>query len=246
MTTRKQITNVWTVTAVAIVIALGMSIPASAIPITPVATKYSNVYSANRVPDNLFNATGMDDTETFLYNLNGTISGEPTGPDGVLWMTSNTDTNAVTQGRVWIVIDLGASYALGNLDIWNVQWSHASGDLSNRGISQFDVFVRNTDADTDDGTGGGTAINVSGQGTSIVTAPVFNLGTSDQWQVALSDQPLAQAPNNDTYTATTFDLVGNLARFVAIRVDSGYGGSTFGIGKIRIASTNPGTLIYGK
>jgi hypothetical protein len=232
---------------------LGMAMSALAAPITPVAVKYSNAYSADRVPINLFNATGMNVAETILYNLDGTIGGEPTSANGVSWVTSSpgNEAAAATAGRIWIVIDLGASYALGNLDIWNFQWN-TGGGLDNRGISQFDVFVRNTEADTDDGTAGGTPINVSnaGHNDSVDDDAIFDLGTSDQWQVALSDQALARAPNNDTYTATTFDLSGNTARFIAIRADSYYGGNGAGLGKVRVhegaAASTPGTLIYGK
>lgn len=216
---------------------MAMSVPAETI--TPVAVKYSNVYSADRVPINLFNTTGMNVAETILYNLNGSIGGEPTSANGVSWVTGShgTETTAAAAGRIWIVIDLGASYNLEKLDIWNFQWNHPTvGDLSNRGVSQFDVFVRNTEADTDDGTAGGTPINVSNSGYNdfLNDDAVFNLGTSSQWQLALSNQTLAQAPNNDTYTATAFDLSGNTARFIAIRVDSYYGGNGVGLGKIRV------------
>ena len=232
---------------------LGMAMSALAAPITPVAAKYSNAYSADRVPINLFNATGMNVAETILYNLDGTIGGEPTSANGVSWVTSYTsaggDTpsnvnDAAALGRIWIVIDLGASYALGNLDIWNFQWE-TTADLSDRGISQFDVFVRNTEADTDDGTAGGTAINVSNAGynNSVNDDDIFDLGTSDPWQVALSNQPLAQAPNNDTYTATSFDLSGNTARFIAIRADSYYDGNGVGLGKVRVHATPKGTVL---
>lgn len=235
---------------------LGMAMSALAAPITPVAAKYSNAYSADRVPTNLFNAAGMDANATYLYNLDGTIGGEPTSANGVSWVTSYTsaggDTpsnvnDAATAGRIWIVIDLGASYNVEKLDIWNFQWE-TTADLSDRGISQFDVFVRNTEADTDDGTAGGTPINVSNAGynNSVRDDAIFDLGTSDQWQLALSNQTLAQAPNNDTYTATSFDLSGNTARFIAIRADSYYGGNGVGLGKVRVHLVPPpaqGTVV---
>ena len=232
---------------------LGMVMSLPAAPITPVAAKYSNAYSADRVPTNLFNATGMNVAETILYNLDGTIGGEPTSANGVSWVTSYTsaggDTpsnvnDAAALGRIWIVIDLGASYTLEKIDIWNFQWN-TGGGLENRGISQFDVFVRNTEADTADGTVGGTAINVTNAGynDSVTDDAIFDLGTSDPWQVALSNQPLAQAPNTDTYTATTFDLSGSTARFIAIRVDSYYGGNGVGLGKVRVHATPKGTVL---
>ncbi len=243
-----------TVLAAGMLLGMVLSVPAA--PITPVAAKYSNAYSADRVPTNLFNAAGMDANATYLYNLDGTIGGEPTSANGVSWVTSYTsaggDTpsnvnDAATAGRIWIVIDLGASYNVEKLDIWNFQWE-TTADLSDRGISQFDVFVRNTEADTADGTAGGTPINVSNAGynNSVRDDAIFDLGTSDPWQVALSNQPLAQAPNNDTYTATSFDLSGNTARFIAIRADSYYGGNGVGLGKVRVHLVPPpaqGTVV---
>jgi hypothetical protein len=235
------------VLAAGMLLGMAMSVPAE--PITPVAAKYSNAYSEDRVPTNLFNAAGMDANATYLYNLDGSPGGEPTSANGVSWVTTSwfNVATAAAAGRIWIVIDLGASYALGNLDIWNFQWE-TTADLSDRGISQFDVFVRNTEADTDDGTAGGNPINVSGAGynNSVDDDAIFNLGTSSQWQLALSDQALAQAPNNDTYTATSFDLSGNTARFIAIRADSYYGGDGAGLGKVRVHVVPPpaqGTVV---
>jgi hypothetical protein len=110
--------------------------------------------------------------------------------------------------------------------------------LNNRVINQFDVYVRDTAADTDDGTVGGAAINVSqvSDATNALSlAPAFLLGSADPWTLALSNQSLAVAPNHDTYTGQSFDLTGNTGRFIAIKADS-YHGDTggVGLGKIRI------------
>ena len=82
--------------------------------------------------------------------------------------------------------------------------------------------MRNSEADTDDGTAGGTAINLNTRMVPVldIPLPVFNVGTSNPWQLALSDQQIAQAPNNDTYTGQSYDLSGNYGRFVAIVADS--------------------------
>ena len=156
----------------------------------------------------------------------------------VEWVTRSegaSDT-VCAEGKVWIVVDLGASYDLGTIHIWNFQWKlNGSTDLSNRGIEQFDVYVRNAEADTDDGTAGGTPINVGHVGPiqCMTSVPVFDLGVSNPWQLALADQPIARAPNTDTYTGQSFDLSGSYGRFVAIVADSYYGGGGAGLGKVR-------------
>lgn len=214
--------------------------------IAPTSWKQSNAITAPRTAGNLSNAAGMDTTETILYNQNTTVSapGETAGADGKYWATSSKVTTPatlgteITAGKVWIVADLGASKNLTTVKIWNFQWQSGSTNLANRGVSQFDILVRNTDADTDDGTAGGTAINptsVSDLVGAISSSPVFNLGTTAPWTIALENQALTQAPNNDTYTGQTFILPpSTTARFIAIRVDSFYGGAGIGLGKVRI------------
>jgi autotransporter-associated beta strand protein len=215
---------------------------AHAATIVPVAWKQSNSFSSQRMATNLSNALGMDGTQTILYNLDGSLSSEPTSANGVSWVTTSNgnEATAAAAGRVWIVADLGASYNLGTINLWNFQWNHpTAGDLSNRGASQFDILVRNTGADTDDGTLGGSPINLDNPNDNVTidNDVVFNLGTFSPWQEVLSDQPLTQAPNDDTYTGESFDLTGNTARFVAIRVDSYYLGNGIGLGKVRINGT---------
>jgi hypothetical protein len=218
--------------------------------ITPVSWKYSNALNANRIPDNLSNAVGMDPTETFLYNLNtspafGAGVNEPTTADGVSWATATTPTGTAAATafglqKVWIIADLGDTYDLSTIKIWNFQWQNTStSDLANRGVSQFDILVRNTAADTSDGTTGGTPINTSNStfGDTFADDPPFNPGTANGWQLALSNQALAQAPSSDTYAGQNFNLPGTTARFVAIRVDSYYGGTGVGLGKVRFIGT---------
>jgi hypothetical protein len=210
--------------------------------VAPVSWKQSNSFSAARTADNLSNASGMNGAETILYNLDGTVGGEPTSADNVSWMTSSNgdESTASEDGRVWLVVDLGASYDLGSINIWNFQWDHTSaGDLSNRGVSQVDIFVRDTVADTDDGTVGGATINLDNSvaNSTLDNDAIFNLGTSNLWQQVLSDQSLTQGPNTDTYTGQSFDLTGNTGRFVAIRVDAYYGGSGIALGKLRVDGT---------
>jgi hypothetical protein len=214
--------------------------------------KQSNSFNNLRLASNLENATGMDAGETILYNLDGTPSGEPNNANNISWLTSakvNAPATLATEiaaGKVWIVADLGASYDLTSIRIWNFNWDNTPGSpttsLNNRGVNQFDILVRNTAADTDDGTPGGSPINVSSisdlPGAVSLSAP-FNPGTASPWTVVLENQTLAQAPNDDTYTGQNFFIpAGNTARFIAIRVDSFYGGAGVGLGKVRFIVDN--------
>jgi autotransporter-associated beta strand protein len=214
-----------------------------AAPITPVAWKQSNASNAARTAANLGNGTGMDGAQTLLYNHDGSLPGEPTSADNSQWNCVSPLTQAVLDDRrVWIVVDLGAVYDLSTLKVWNFNWFGGSppSNLNNRGISQFDVYVRYTAADTNNGTLGGTPINTGTVGPiQITNAPAFNLGTSNPWQpvLSLSNQALAQAPNDDTHTATSYDLTGNTGRFIAIVADGWYGGVSAGLGKVRIEGT---------
>jgi hypothetical protein len=213
---------------------------ANAAAITPVAWKQSSAMDATRLASNLANANGMDGTQTYLYNLDGSIAGEPTSANDVEWVTRSegASNDVCAAEKVWIVVDLGAAYDLGMVHIWNFNWDNTPGSpttsLNNRGTKQFDVYVRNTEADTSDGTAGGTAINVGHVGAINLTNCVpFNVGVSNPWQLVLSDQQIAQAPNNDTYTGQSYNLLGSYGRFVAIVADSYYGGQGIGLGKVR-------------
>jgi hypothetical protein len=223
-------------TAMAIIAIAAVTVNAAT---NPVVWKQSNSYSGQRIADNLSNAAGMDVTETIFYNLDGSIGGEPVGGNDVEWVTSSNgdEAAACTAGKIWIIVDLGDSNYLGTINIWNFQWNHPTvGDLSNRGVSQFDIYVRDSEADTDDGTASGTAINLDNpnDNNGVDDDAVFDLGVSNQWQLALENQSLDQAPNTDTYTGQSFDLTGKNGRFVAIVVDTYYGGSGVGLGKVRI------------
>jgi autotransporter-associated beta strand protein len=212
--------------------------------ITPVAWKQSNAASAARTAAKLGNATGMDGAQTLLYNHDGSLPGEPISADNSQWncRSESFSQTVLNQRRVWIVVDLGAVYDLTTLKIWNYNWDNSPGtpltSLNDRGISQFDVYVRYTAADTNNGTPGGTPINTGTVDAILMTyAPAFNLGTSNPWELVLSDQGLLQAPNTDDYAGESYDLTGNTGRFIAIVADGWYGGVSAGLGKVRIEGT---------
>ena len=140
----------------------GDTIVAGEVEVVPSRVKTSTSLNAQRLAGNLFNTNGMSASGEELFNLDGSQPGEPTSADGVSWVTpSGSGERRCLAGRkAWFVADLGATHALDQMRIWNFQWDHSTGDLSDRGISQFDLYLRDSEADTDDGTTGGAAINV--------------------------------------------------------------------------------------
>jgi Bacterial Ig-like domain len=226
-------------------VSLAFLATASADVIIPVSWKQSNSFNNLRLAGNLSNTVGMSPDGTILYNLDGAPAGELNTANNSQWMTSAKGNlvNAMTAGRVWIVADLGAAYNISSIRLWNWQWNlNGTTSLSGRGINQFDLLVRNSAGDTADGTPGATAINRDNPADDATNAldndVVFAPGTLNQWQLALENQSLAQAPNNDTYTGQIFSLTGQTARFIAIRVDSHYGNTGgIGLGKVRIEGT---------
>jgi hypothetical protein len=207
----------------------GDTIVAGEIEVVPSAVKTSTALNAQRFCDNLFNSSGMTASAEVLFNLDASQPGEPASADGVSWTTPSGGEAALLAGRkVWWVADLGASRALNEVRIWNFQWNHSTGDLSNRGISQFDLYLRDSMADTDDGTSGGAVINPQ------LSVTAFNPGSSNPWQAVMIDQTLARAPNTDTYAGQTFPLAGQTGRFLAFVADSYHGGNGVALGKVRV------------
>jgi hypothetical protein len=218
--------------------------------IVPVAWKQSNAFNTSRLASNLSNSTGMNVGETLLFNTDGTPSGEASNVNNISWVTSAKTTGGgaaginaeISENRVWVVVDLGASYDLTTITIWNLNWDPTdANDYTDRGISQFDLYVRDTAADTNDGTVGGTAINVSQVSdatNALSNASAFALGSSDPWTLAISNQALSEAPGNDTYAGQSFNLTGTTGRFLAIKADSYFGDAGgVGLGKVRIEGT---------
>ena len=145
---------------------MALVLAANAATVAPVSWKQSNALSAQRLAGNLSVSSGMDGTEMVLYNLDGKIGSEPTTANGVSWCTSGRPNakglvSAAATGRVSIIADLGASYDLSSMRIWNFQWRNGSQDLSNQGVRQINILVRDAEANTNDGTPAGTLINTS-------------------------------------------------------------------------------------
>ncbi len=216
----------------------GDPVVAGEIVVTPSAVKTSTSLNAQRLADNLFNPSGMSVSGETLFNLDGSQAGEPASADGVSWVTpSGGEATLLADRKVWFVADLGARYALKQVRIWNFQWDHSTGDLSDRGISQFDLYVRDSVADTDNGTPGGTAINLQ------LSAAAFSLGSSNLWHPALVNQALGKAPNNDSYTGQSASLTGETGRFLALVADSYFGGNGIALGKGQVR-VGQGALTY--
>ena len=112
--------------------------------------------------------------------------------------------------KVWFVADLGASYALNQVRIWNFQWDHSTGDLSDRGISQFDLYVRDSVADTDR-----RHIRRHRDQPQLSGRPSTS-AVSNPWQAVLVNQPLGEGTQHRQLHRRDFSLTGQTGRFLAL------------------------------
>ena len=116
----------------------------------------------------------------------------------------------------WIKVDLGGSYTLDSLEIWN---GNQLG-LASRGLQQADIFVAQSDP--------GNNIDNSGD--------AFD---PTGWTSLLTDQQFSIAPGNGSGSIASTDTISlsGTAAFLAIRADSNYGHDRVAIGEIQILGT---------
>ena len=113
----------------------------------------------------------------------------------------------------WIKIDLGGSYSLDSLELWNGNQPA----LTYRGLSQGDVFVAQSDPGN----------NVNNSGAAFDPAG---------WTALISDQTFTQSSGADGIASTdTISLSNTTASFLAIRVDSAFAGDFVAISEIQIS-----------
>ena len=170
------------------------------IPFSELTIASSGSYPGGNIED-VFNGQGFDQV------LND-------GKHSNLWQDgwlSNLD-----PAGEWIKIDLGGSYTLDSLEIWN---GNQLG-LASRGLQQADIFVAQSDP--------GNNINNSGA--------VFD---PTGWTPLLTDQQFTIAPGNGSGRIDSTDTIGlsGTASFLAIRVDSNYGHDRVAISEIQISGT---------
>ena len=159
-----------------------------AIPFADLSVTSSGSYSAGSEIADAFNGTGLTgDLHSNLWT------------DG--WLSKDTGV-----AEKWIKVDLGGTYVLDSLDIWN---GNQLGNTA-KGIQQADVFVATID-------------------------PGNNLDGSDlafdatNWTSVLTNQPFTQASGVDGITSTDSISLGSVeANYLAIRVDSNHAGESAG------------------
>ena len=124
----------------------------------------------------------------------------------------------------WLTVDLGGTYTLDHLRVWNFNQNHATVDFSVRGIQQADLYYTNAVSPDN---------NFSGQGTV--------------WQPLVLDQLFTRAPDLDSYANTdaNISLPQVSARHIAIDIDSGYAGNIVGLAEMQIYAVDPGVVTSG-
>lgn len=186
MTTRKTLV---VLIAVAVLAALGRTVQAAMIlPVTGTASSTTNPLSNSYGhPDRAVDGSGMDPARTLHDNTNWPSH----------WIGANGDVV-----NAWYKVDLGGSYWLEEMRVWNCNDSYINTYLR-RCITQGDVYVSNEVAP-----GAIPTNNASGNGWTLVTA---------NYSFALANG-LPNLPYTDS-----FDLTGHQGRFVAINVDANGG-----------------------
>ncbi len=122
-------------------------------------------------------------------------------------------------GKWWITVDLGGTYNLEHLKVWNGN----AFALTHRGIKQGDIFIADDDL-VDQNTG---ESNVAFDPTG--------------WQEVISDQSFTKALYSSTTVGPSdpfIDLQGVEAAHLAIRVDSLYGGNRLTLSEIQIFASD--------
>ena len=122
----------------------------------------------------------------------------------------------------WLKVDLGGTYDLDHLKVWN---GNQTG-FTHRGIKQADIYVSMTDPGN----------NVGGS-----KAPFDSTG----WTLAVENQLFTRSPGssaNPTIDPTdpSISLGGVEAAFLAIRVDSNFGGNPLALAEMQIFAVDSG------
>ncbi len=199
----------------ALLAALVVSGAANAAVISPsgVSAFASNQYvngSDQRTAQKAVDGTGMTGDAHAVGNSTGNQ-----------WLTNN-----VAVANQWLVADLGDTYQMESLRLWN---SNESG-YTNRGVRAAKIWV----------TTGGSGVVVPTAGTQG-----FDFAANGWTQVGASAVEFAQATGLDTYEAppgNTLSLSGYTAHYVAVDVDSNWRADTngyVGIAEIRFAGAIP-------
>ncbi len=159
-----------------------------------------------------------------VYAVNGAgMTGDAHASDtpvSKMWMSSSSTVPS------WFKVDLATSYSnLNFMRIWNFNWA----SYTNRGSRNVNVYYSNSGSDPGN--------------------PVDNPGN---WTALGSAFDLTQAPGASNYGTTNavlpddVDLSGITARWISLKINSGWGGGYLGLSEIRFYTTSGGGSPPGK
>lgn len=186
---------------------------ATPIPVRPTLTPLaayasSSLLSNGRSPGRVIDGSGLDLQIEPMHV--GTDNG-----NNVNWLSAQHDTAG------WFKVDLGASYTLESMDIYN--FSATNSNAINRGVKTFDLYV------------------------STVENPSNNdFANNPEWTLVQADVTLNMAPlgSNNAPDLVNFAPNGTEARWVAFDITSNYGNDYVGLGEVLFYTVvpEPGSL----
>jgi len=187
--------------------ATGDFVPVMAADVVASSTHPSNDH---RMPIRVIDGSGMSDADgNYIADTHASSSSGAY----INWMSDGGDV-----AEEWLAIDLGQSYNLDHMEVFNFNASNSL--AAGRGVSQADVYVSSED---DPG----------------MTAPDFS--NSSVWQLVAADVQFNEATgpfdggSGSPYnTPDTLDLAGFTGRWLALDIDANWGGSFVGLGEILV------------
>lgn len=177
-----------------------LAAPAQAALITPASATASSDIHNNNEPVYAINGSGMNFTGDQNDYTNWTMSaGSGNTAQNTDWMADNPD-----QVATWLIIDLGETYNLETISIWNFNPGTTSSTYIGRSSKTVDIYTSTS----------GVGNNSNNNNSSFDSAGWTTLETGFGLTINPGNAPVA-APNG---LLTGGDLTGVQARYVAIAV----------------------------
>ncbi len=160
----------------------------------------SSSWVADRQPELIINGSGLNDPagDTGATHINGQSG------SNYSWHT-RYNPNGIVE-HAWLIFDLGGSYSLESMQIWNYNHTGSGGAETTRSIRQYNLWLRNDDS--------------AGNNSADSNQPFDSTG----WTLLLENAVLNPAPGNNNYTGQNIKLDATVARRVAIEILSNYDG----------------------
>ena len=218
-----NITYYYVVTAVNSTAESGPSNEASATASAPPATitgiiaTATSAQNANRSPDFVVDAAGLDRTG------NGTALAHGTSPDGAMWNSGYPGGSADIHPTIFF--DLGRVYTLSSFRVWNYN-ENTGTDATGRGFKNVLVSTSVTGAKSADGTFYADTANVAGPNSD---------GTFD----------FLKAPGTSDYTGDVYTFPAPVTtRYISLTANSNYqGNDVAGLSEVRFSGNPTGPAL---